>query len=1012
MSLSIPDFWRLLADSQLLTVDQCRQWHATFAKSKTARSLGDKVVAQNVAEWLVGKNVLSKYQATILLAGRSGPFQYGDYLVYDRVDRGRLAGQFRAVHRPTGHPVLLQFLSDPSVQDAAIWNAIATDTLATSAIVSPYVQRYFEPVDLSTLKLLVGEDLRGNSADQLLASGRVSPAEACRLVRFAALGLVSLHQAGRVHGDIRPSQIWIEPSTPPQPGAVKLLLEPHVPVEPIPWNSPADAARIAILADYMAPELCQPGRVPDVLTDVYALGCTLYALLTGNPPFAGGSLQQKLHCHAAEPIRPLEAFGVPPQLAMLVAYMMAKNPQVRLQAASIVAEQLTPFVDPSTLYIQPPAAPESLSSFETFIRQKQATLAQKQSASAAAPFQLNTAATSDNAAGPVVGVSTGSKSSATLRRKKSQMPLFVGGGVAAVALLGVLIWVLTSGGGSQPKSDENTVANVDPNAGTPAVPANSGTPDVPTTNASNAVATPGKETPVTPPVDKGTGPGKSPGGKMASAEEGVTQEVVPDDGQTLWSSPTTGKAVNFRCVPPVGQIFIIARPADLMASTEGPRTIQALGPLFGANLKTWESACGIPLDDIQQVIISFHNNDAKFPRVSVVVQTKAPFETADMLTKWGNPTEAKEGDRTLYTSAAWSYFIPSGDEPQQRFVMGDQIDVREVAKVNGTPPVLFREIEKLRRATDDLRHVSILFNPSFFFNDDGQPLLTNEREKLREPLAWFFGEDLKGGLVSLHLGDQTFLEMRFLASLNKEKFQLAGEFRERLKQVPNNLTDYLARLAPLPYWNRLWFKYPFMISKLNSNLRVGVENDEAVINTILPPTAAHNLVLGGELLIAAAPGAVTVAAATTDKPKVKTLEEVMTTKTSFSFAQQSLEFAMRDLGTEVADLIKGSPVDFSIKILGDDLQLDGITRNQSIRDFMQNDKTVGEIVTALVMRANPITTVKTPDELDQKLIWVLGPDPDDPSKRLVLITTRQMAEKKSYALPAVFMPKGAKEDKK
>lgn len=1004
MSLSIPDFWRLLAESQLLPVEQCRQWHAAFAKSKTARSLGDKVTTQNVAEWLVGKNVLSKYQATILLAGRSGPFLYGDYLVYDRVDRGRLGGQFRAVHRPTGHPVLLQFLADPSAQDPAIWNAIASDTVATSAIVSPYLQRYFEPVDLSTLKLLVGEDLRGNSADQLLASGRVSPTEACRLVRTAALGLVSLHQAGRVHGDIRPAQIWIEPSTPPQPGAVKLLVEPHVPIEPIPWNSPADAGRIAILADYMAPELCQPGRVPDVLTDVYALGCTLYALLTGNPPFAGGSLQQKLHCHAAEPIRPLEAFGVPPQLATLVAYMMAKNPQVRLQAASIVAEQLTPFVDPSTLYIQPAAPPESLASFETFIRQKQAALVQQQSAVTAAPFQLSGSGSSDaEGSGPVIGVSASTKSSTITRRKKSQMPLFVGGGVALVALLGLLVWFLNSGGEAV-KPEENPIASAPPEV----VPETSSTPEVPTTPATNT--TPGKEVIASTPGGKTAGE-KGNATKSPAGEEAVALEVVPDDGQTLWSSPTTGGPVSFRCVPPVGQIFVIARPADLMASPEGPKTLQALGPQFQSTLKSWESSVGLPLEEIQQVIVSFHNNDAKFPRVSVVVETKAPFEKDDLLAKWGNPAEAKEEDHKLYNGASWSYFIPSGDDAKNRFVMGEQVDVREVAKVNGAPPVLFREIEKLRRSTDDKRHLTILFNPAFFFNDDGQPLLTNEREKLREPLSWFFGDDLKGGLFSLHLSDPTYVELRFLASLNKEKFQLAGDFRERLKQVPNNLTDYLARITPLQYWNRLWFKYPTMISKLNSNMRVGVENDEAVINTILPPSATHNLVLGGELLIAASPGAAIATVATSDKQLPKTLDEVLTMKTSFSFAQQSLEFAMRDLGNEVSDTIKGAPVEFSIKILGDDLQLDGITRNQSIRDFAQNDKTVGEIITALVMRANPITTVKTPDELDQKLIWVIGTDPDNASKKLILITTRQQAAKKSYTLPDTFKPKEGKDEK-
>ena len=109
------------------------------------------------------------------------------------------------------------------------------------------------------------------------------------------------------------------------------------------------------MADYLAPELMHPGRAPDPLTDIYALGCTLYAMLAGNPPFAGGSLQQKMARHAGEAIRPLELFGVPQPLAQLVAYLMAKNPAVRYQSAALVAEQLAAFVDPAALY-RPAAA--------------------------------------------------------------------------------------------------------------------------------------------------------------------------------------------------------------------------------------------------------------------------------------------------------------------------------------------------------------------------------------------------------------------------------------------------------------------------------------------------------------------------------------------------------------------------------------------------------------------------------------------------------------------------------
>ena len=97
----------------------------------------------------------------VLLGGRSGPFLYADYSVYDRIEKGRLAGSFRAIHRPTGHPVLLTFLTGPVIQDAHLWAAAANEALVASQIISPHAQRFFEPVDLVSFKFLVGEDLRG-----------------------------------------------------------------------------------------------------------------------------------------------------------------------------------------------------------------------------------------------------------------------------------------------------------------------------------------------------------------------------------------------------------------------------------------------------------------------------------------------------------------------------------------------------------------------------------------------------------------------------------------------------------------------------------------------------------------------------------------------------------------------------------------------------------------------------------------------------------------------------------
>src|SRR3954468_3172674 len=95
VSVSISDFWRLLAESRLLTAPQVQQLAGEFAGSQPPTEQANSKAA---AQWLLTRKVLSRYQAMVLLKGRAGPFFYGDYKVYDRIEQGRLAGQFRAIH--------------------------------------------------------------------------------------------------------------------------------------------------------------------------------------------------------------------------------------------------------------------------------------------------------------------------------------------------------------------------------------------------------------------------------------------------------------------------------------------------------------------------------------------------------------------------------------------------------------------------------------------------------------------------------------------------------------------------------------------------------------------------------------------------------------------------------------------------------------------------------------------------------------------------------------------------
>jgi serine/threonine-protein kinase len=1008
VSVSSADFWKLLTASRLVSSQQAEQLAGEFAQAQGSQPATAKAAAQ----WLLGRKAVTRYQATVLLSGKTGPFFFGEYKVLERIEEGRFSGCFRAVHVPTGQPVMLQFLTGATATDPRLWNAAVSNVKAACNIASAHLQRFFEVVDLQKVKFLVGEDLRGKTLDEVAGGQtprRVAPADACRVVYQVAVGLAELHRRGRTHGEVRPANIWLSQVVPDRPPHVKLLFAPHQTPQPVDFSQQQPDSRFTLAADYLAPELSAPGRAPDASADVYALGCTLYGLLSGAPPFAGGDLTQKMARHATEPIKPLAKVGlaaVPGGLEELLASMLAKAPAQRLGTAAVV-EQLAKVIGPKSLNLPAPAPLPTQAAYENIVRPRMEQLAAPISAPPIPPVVekplselaekvIAPATTTAPTAGPVIQLSIEPKKAPSasadeiLRRRavKRRRQMIVG--LAATLLVAVSAVTAAAWWWKDIRSAAAGIAYAPASAdrisaakagGTPVTPASTGT--VTAVDAKSS--------------------GKSPSSADNSAGD---LHLLADDGQTLWASPTGGQAVDFRCIPPEGQIYLITRPADLLASPEGQRVLSAMGPAFPAWRAAWESDSGVKLEAIEQLIVTFHNNDAKFPRTSFVVRTKVPIKTEELLSKWGNPAAVQEMSQTYYTGSFWAYYIPASDSDQRTFAMAEPRDIKEVAASSGAPPVLFREIERLRRTTDDQRHLTVLFFPQFFFNDDGEPLFAAERAKVRQPLAWLLGDHLQAAAVSLHCGEQFYFETRMLGSLDKEPYELAQELRARLNEIPQAIESYVDRLAPPQYWSRVARRYPLMIGQLHQQMRVGVENEQAIVNSVLPTAAAHNLVLGGELLIATAPSASAAVVTSAEAPSgPKTIEEVLQLKTTFSFDQQSLEFAMRDLAEDVKGNLKNAPLQFEIKILGDDLKLDGITRNQSIRDFKQENQTVADILTALVRKANPVTTVKDASEPDQKLVWVIGPDPESPGRQVILITTRAAAAAKKLQLPPPFVIK-------
>ena len=194
--------------------------------------------------------------------------------------------------------------------------------------------------------------------------------DACELIRQASVGLQYAHERGLVHRDIKPSNLMLTnlPASSPSPeeggGVVKILdFGLALSATGRPGEAMTHPGVRMGTPDYMAPEQFADSHV-DSRADIYALGCTLYTLLAGRPPFSGPEHEgpfQKLRAHLQEQPPDLGVLrpDLPAALVAVVARMLAKAPEDRYATSGEVAAAIAPFAagcDLVRLLTEPEAA--------------------------------------------------------------------------------------------------------------------------------------------------------------------------------------------------------------------------------------------------------------------------------------------------------------------------------------------------------------------------------------------------------------------------------------------------------------------------------------------------------------------------------------------------------------------------------------------------------------------------------------------------------------------------------
>ncbi|MEQ8839260.1 MAG: hypothetical protein RID07_20815, partial [Lacipirellulaceae bacterium] len=289
---------------------------------------------------------------------------------------------------------------------------------------------------------------------------------------------------------------------------------------------------------------------------------------------------------------------------------------------------------------------------------------------------------------------------------------------------------------------------------------------------------------------------------------------------------------------------------------------------------------------------------------------------------------------------------------------------------------------------DSDRMATLLLSPRFL-DASGSRLLIDAGERLRDGLDWLMDREATAILISLHWDENFFAELRTTPQLQAQPRRYSQQLAERLREAANLVEDrIIASNWPL-YGRKVLARFPAMLRKFSGYTRVGVEDRHVVLRTYLPLVAGHNLLTASELLITQSPASSTSGTATTVVPASEaTVEDRLAKVTSPSFPKDTLEQALNLLSEDI-----GVP----ITILGRDLQLEGITKNQSFGIDLR-DKPAREILLEILLLANPDRTATGPDDVKQKLLYVMRENP-----ARIEVTTRTAAEKRGDQLPDVFV---------
>jgi eukaryotic-like serine/threonine-protein kinase len=331
------EFIDLVRRSQLVEED-----HLTKALGAVAAKNGHRLPeeADPIAAAMVESGVLTEWQSEKLLAGKHKGFMLGKYKLLRHLGKGGMSQVYLAEHMLMKRKVAIKVLPSNRVEDSTYLERFRTEARAAAKLDDPNIVRVYDIDNDGKTHYIVMEFVDGRDLHVLVKEeGPLGFERAADYIAQVARGIAHAHAMGLVHRDIKPANCMVT-----RHEVVKLLDmglarliddEASLTLE--------NNENVLGTADYLAPEQALNSHKADARADIYSLGCTLYFLLMGHPPFPEGTISERLLKHQVEQAPSIfkERPDAPSILVNICNRMMAKRADERYQTAGEISERLT-----------------------------------------------------------------------------------------------------------------------------------------------------------------------------------------------------------------------------------------------------------------------------------------------------------------------------------------------------------------------------------------------------------------------------------------------------------------------------------------------------------------------------------------------------------------------------------------------------------------------------------------------------------------------------------------------